>query len=128
MAISTALLLCFVFFCFPIFLAFFFVAFFLSFPRILGVPRREKPLFFSGLPFFLVEKKARVGGSGLTCLANPLTPTGVKIPKIGKEGSEVKKLAFPIDPEKGASSPKIPISLQGSTRRNGDFVTQSALF
>ena len=53
------------------FLAFFvfrfsllFLAFFLLFPRILGVPRREKPLLFWGktLAFF---KKARVGGSGL---------------------------------------------------------------
>ena len=37
--------------------------FFLPFPRILGVPRREKPLLFSGKnPCF--SKKARVGGSG----------------------------------------------------------------
>ena len=51
------------FFCFPIFLAF--LAFFLPFPRILGVPRREKPLLLWGkktLVFF--PKKARVGGSG----------------------------------------------------------------
>ena len=38
-------------------------AFFLSFPRILGVPQREKPLLFSGFPL-LFFKKARVGGSG----------------------------------------------------------------
>ena len=51
---------------FPIFLAFFFCVCvcFPSFPRILGVPRREKPLFFSGFPV-LFFKKARVGGSGL---------------------------------------------------------------
>ena len=51
------------------FLAFFFfrfsllfLAFFLPFPRILGVPRREKPLLFLGEnPAF--SKKARFGGS-----------------------------------------------------------------
>ena len=56
------------------FLAFFvfrfpllFNAFFLSFPRNLGVPRRERPLHFSGFPllFFFFCKEARVGGSGL---------------------------------------------------------------
>ena len=50
------------------FLVFFFVflcAFFLSFPRILGVRRREKPLFFFCLGFpLLLFKKARAGGSG----------------------------------------------------------------
>ena len=52
------------------FLAFFvfrfsllFCAFFLPFPRILGVPRREKPLLFSGKTLAF-SKKARVGGSG----------------------------------------------------------------
>ena len=52
------------------FLAFFvfrfsllFCAFFLSFPRVLRVPRREKPLLFWGeTPAF--SKKARIGGSG----------------------------------------------------------------
>ena len=39
-------------------------AFFLPFPRILGVPRREKPLLFWGKTL-AVSKKARVGGSGL---------------------------------------------------------------
>ena len=53
------------------FLAFFvfrlsllFCAFFLSFPRILGVPRREKPLLFWGKTLAF-SKKARIGGSGL---------------------------------------------------------------
>ena len=53
------------------FLAFFlfrfsllFCAFFLSFPRILGVPRREKPLFFGGKTpcFFQKSKDWRVRG------------------------------------------------------------------
>ena len=38
----------------------FFSALFLSFPRILGVPRREKPVFFSGFPSHF-SKRARVG-------------------------------------------------------------------
>ena len=39
----------------------FFCAFFLPFPRILGVPRREKPLLFCGvsLALFLVAKKSK---------------------------------------------------------------------
>ena len=41
-----------------------FCAFFLSFPRILGVPQREKPLHFSGFPLLFFPKTARVGGSG----------------------------------------------------------------
>ena len=52
------------------FLAFFvfrfsllFCAFFLSFPRILGVPRREKTLAFWGKTLAF-SKKARIGGSG----------------------------------------------------------------
>ena len=55
------------------FLAFFvfrfsllFCAFFLSFPRILGVPRREKPLLFWGKTLAF-SKKARIGGSGWGC-------------------------------------------------------------
>ena len=51
------------FFVFRFSLLFFCV--FLPFPRILGVPRREKPLLFSGFPS-LFSKKARVGGSGKT--------------------------------------------------------------
>ena len=49
----------FIFFCFR--------AFCLSFPRILGVPWRQKPLFFSGvsLAFFFFKKKKRVGGPEL---------------------------------------------------------------
>ena len=43
-----------------------FCAFFLSFPRILGVPRREKPLLFWGKTLAF-SKKARVGGSGVSC-------------------------------------------------------------
>ena len=42
----------------------FFCAFFLSFPRILGIPRREKPLLFWGKTLAF-SKKARIGGSGL---------------------------------------------------------------
>ena len=41
---------------FPIFLAFL-GPFFVSFPRILGVPRREKPLLFGGFPFFPRREK-----------------------------------------------------------------------
>ena len=44
-----------------------FCAFFLSFPRILGVPRRDKKkknLHFSGFPLFFFLQKTRVGGSG----------------------------------------------------------------
>ena len=41
-----------------------FLAFFLPFPRMLGVPRREKPLLFWGKTLAF-SKKARVGGSGL---------------------------------------------------------------
>ena len=51
------------FFCFPVSLAFLCV-FFLSFPRILGVSRREKPLFFSGFPLFFSKKQ------GLECRGN----------------------------------------------------------
>ena len=49
------------------FLAFFlfscFEAFFLCFPRILGVPRQEKPLLFSRFPLFLSKQQGK-GGSG----------------------------------------------------------------
>ena len=41
----------------------FFVRFSSLFPRILGVPRREKPLLFWG-PTLAFSKKARIGGSG----------------------------------------------------------------
>ena len=49
------------------------------------------------------------------------TVQGSKSPKSGKEGFGVKKLPFPIASEKGALSRKIPISLQGSTRKMGIF-------
>ena len=49
--------------------------------------------------------------------ADPLQ--GSKSPKSGKEGFGVKKLPFPIVPEKGGLSPIIPISLQGATRKMG---------
>ena len=42
----------------PIFLAFL-VRFFLPFPRILGVPRREKPLFFFGVSRLSAPKFGR---------------------------------------------------------------------
>ena len=42
-------------------------------------------------------------------------------PKSGKEGFGVKKLPFLNAPEKGDLSQKIPISLQGSTRKKGIF-------
>ena len=47
--------------------SFFVVCVFLSFPRILGVLRREKPLLSSGfpLPFSLKKKKQGLEGSGL---------------------------------------------------------------
>ena len=48
---------------FPIFLAFFCCAF-LPFPRILGVPRREKPLLFCGKTLAF-SKKAGLEGQGL---------------------------------------------------------------
>ena len=51
--------------------------------------------------------------------ADPLQ--GSKSPKAGKEGFRVKKLPFPVTPEKGVLSPKIPISLQGTTRKMGIF-------
>ena len=55
----------------------FFEAFFLSFPRILGVPQREKPLLFGGLLAFFffsffATKRAGVGGSGLLIFLIPL--------------------------------------------------------
>ena len=43
-------------FSFSDFPCFFFVAFPLSFPRILGVPQREKPLLFSGFPLLFFQK------------------------------------------------------------------------
>ena len=46
-------------FCFPISLAFSCV--FLSFPRILGVPRREKPLLFFGVPLAFFKKQGLEG-------------------------------------------------------------------
>ena len=46
---------------FPISLAF--CAFFFSFPRILGFPRREKPLLFGGFPL-LSSKKQGLEGQG----------------------------------------------------------------
>ena len=70
------------------FLAFFvfrfslpFCAFFLSFPRILGVPRREKPLLFRGKTpcFFQKSKDWRVrGGSSAPYLAR----TGSRTPCV----------------------------------------------
>ena len=50
---------------------------------------------------------------------------GSKSPKSGKEGFGVKKLPFPKAPEKGDLSRKIPISLQGSTRKMGIFRLKS---
>ena len=53
------------------FLAFFvfrfpllFCAFFLSFPRILGVPRREEPLHFLGFPWLFFPKRQGFQGQG----------------------------------------------------------------
>ena len=46
---------------------------------------------------------------------------GSKTPKSGKEGFGVKKPPFPPTPEKGVSSRKIPISLQGTTGKMGIF-------
>ena len=46
---------------------------------------------------------------------------GSKSPKSGKEGFGVEKLPFPKPPKKGDFSRKIPISLQGSTRKVGIF-------
>ena len=46
---------------------------------------------------------------------------GSKSPKSGKEGFRVRKPPFPHAPEKGDLSQKIPISLQGSTRKMGIF-------
>ena len=43
---------------------FFFCAFFLPFPSFLGVPRIEKPLLFSGFPFFFLQKKQGLEGRG----------------------------------------------------------------
>ena len=52
---------------FPVFFfllfSFLFYALFLSFPRILGVPRRETFLLFGGQPWVFFSKRARVGGS-----------------------------------------------------------------
>ena len=42
----------------------FFLAFFLSFPRILGVPRREKPLLFLGKNPCFFQKKQGLEGQG----------------------------------------------------------------
>ena len=42
---------------FPVVFDSFSSRFFLSFPRILGVPRREKPLLFSGFPLLFFSKK-----------------------------------------------------------------------
>ena len=58
---SLVFFLCF-FFWFPISLAFLCV--FPSFPGILGIQRREKPVHFSGVSLAF-SRKARVGGSGL---------------------------------------------------------------
>ena len=63
------------------FLAFFrfrfpllFCAFFLSFPRILGVPRREKPpCIFRGFPCFF-SKKQGLEGQGLEAPQRPQAP------------------------------------------------------
>ena len=44
----------------------FFCAFLLPFPRMLGVPQREKIFFFLFRGFPCIEKKAGVGGSGWT--------------------------------------------------------------
>ena len=65
-------------FSFSDFPCFFFCAFFLSFPRISGVPRREKPLLFSGFPL-LFFKKARVGGSGLRCFCKCMPSSWQKV-------------------------------------------------
>ena len=51
-------------FSFSDFLAFFFAAFFLPSPRIVGVPRREKPLPFSGFPLLFFFKKQGLEGQG----------------------------------------------------------------
>ena len=55
-------------------------------------------------------------------------PTGVRITKSGNEGFGVKKLPFPSAPEKGALSQKFPHFPCGALYRNGDLLTQSALF
>ena len=55
-------------------------------------------------------------------VANPLTPYKGQNPQNReKRVSGSKKLPFPIAPEKGALSQKIPIFLEGTTRKMGIF-------
>ena len=63
----------------------------------------------------------------LAIFANPLTPTRVKIPKIGKEGFRVKKLPFLIAPEKGALSKNNPHFSTAYHKENEDFGLKAPL-
>ena len=65
--------------------------------------------------------KLGAGASAAQACESAGTVQGSKSPKSGKEGFGVKKLPFPIASEKGALSRKIPMSLQGSTRKMGIF-------
>ena len=55
-------------------------------------------------------------------------PTGVKIPKIGKEGFGVQKLPFPIASEKGVRVKKSPFLHSTPQGKWGIFLTRNALF
>ena len=52
----------------------FFWAFFLPFPRILGVPRREKPLLFFGVSLVFFKKKQGLEGQGQQSRGSPEVP------------------------------------------------------
>ena len=65
---------------------------------------------------------------GASDLGICLPLTGVKIPKIGKRGFRSQKTPISQHPRKGHSESKNPHFPCSALYRNGDFLTQSALF
>ena len=67
-----------------------FCAFFLPFPRILGVPRREKPLLFSGFPLLFFKKGLEGQGSDFRIdgAKSPETPQKKRVFGLGNRNSK----------------------------------------
>ena len=91
-------------------------AFLLSFPRILGLPRTEKPLLFPGFPFLFFQKSKGQGRSqnSLESLENwPIPPVRLghsgrnsgRIPDLLPETLSERFLEFPLRVRLGSPKP-----------------------
>ena len=109
-----------------------------------GNPSHARDSGLFSVPFFLCPLRRRrthfwrtfLALFGVLFAANPLPPTpfrnlwltGVKIPQIGERGFRSQKTPISHHPEKGVLSQKTPHFPCSALYRNGDFLTQSALF